>query len=227
MAGESTLIVAVRSATQALTAALAAYEAANAPAPTPAPPPPAAPVYRLILVGDSRLNGDWNALLGRNDILNLSVAGTKASDWLANWSANCQAIRDSGAKKVIVQFGKNDVDAGKTPAVIAHEIQDIVSLIGTYTSARVGVLGPLPVSANSQNAAYINQQINQLQGAIPPKVAAASPTGVWHQGFQTLVNSSDQLIPTYTDDGSHLNAAGREIYKSSIPALEALIPSSP
>lgn len=217
MSGETIFISSVRAATASLVAALADYDAANAQTPP-------ASTYSLVLVGDSRLNGDWNALLGRTNILNLSVAGSKATDWLANWQANVQTIKDSGAKKVIVQYGKNDVDAGKTAAVIAHDIQDIVSLIGYHApGVRVGVLGTLPVSATYQNASTINQVISQLNSALPNKVATASPVGVWHQGFQSLVDNW-ALVSSATDDGSHLNATAKSTYKTSITALEAAIP---
>lgn len=215
MTNENTLISAVRTATASLVSALAAYDAANVQS-TPTN-------YNLVLIGDSRLNGDWNVLLGRTDILNLSVAGSKATDWLANWQANVQTIINSGAKKVIVQYGKNEVDAGKSVPAIAHDIQDVVAIIGNHTTARVGVLGTLPVSDTVSNATALNVAINQLQGAIPPQVASASPSGFWYQGYQNMV-SGGYLISAYTNDGSHLNENGKQIYKNSIATLEAMIP---
>jgi lysophospholipase L1-like esterase len=212
---ETLLIQKIRLAISEINVALAEYanNASILPQPT-----------KLVLFGDSRLNGDWNVLLNRNDILNLSVAGSKATDWKAKWQENVQKVKDSGAKKVIIQYGKNEVDAGMSPAAIAHEIQDIVTLIGVYApGVRVGVLGTLPVSIDSQNADYINTQINSLQSAILSSINATNPKGIWYQGFQSLVQN-EAIKQEYTDDGSHLNNAGKTVYKKSILDLEALIP---
>ena len=227
MSAESDFIAAVRAATAALVAALAALDANAAP-------PVSGPPYDVVLVGDSRLAGtdanakiDWGSLTGLK-ILNLAVPGSKAVDWIANWQANVQAITNSGAKKVIVQYGKNEADSqgpNFTAASVAHNIQDVVALIQNYTSARVGVLGPIPVTTAVQNASVLNSFINQLQSTVPAAIAAISPPGTWYQGL-SAIRSGDALNPAYSSDGSHFNAAGIQAYAPSISALAAAIPSN-
>lgn len=177
----------------------------------------------LVLVGDSRMNGDWNTLLGRTDIVNMSVAGSKASDWLANWPANCATITASGAKKVLVQYGKNEIDAERAVNLIAHDLQDVASIIQNHCpDVKVCVLATLPVLATSQNATYTNGQVALLLPQIISQMASASPVTAYLQGYQTLVDNG-ALMAIYTDDGTHLNASGKDIYKNTITQAEALL----
>jgi hypothetical protein len=206
MAGESDLI-------NALESALAKYRAANSPTingPT------------LALIGDSRLNGDWNSLLGRNDIANLSVAGSKTTDWLANWQANIALIPNT-VTKAIVQFGKNDIDAEYTDYQIAHGLQDIATLIHNYTNITVGVLAPLPVTSTASGASNTNSRTAGLLPDIISECSNATPEIEYYEGYQTLV-SSGALLSQYADTGgTHLNGAGRDIYKNSITTLEGML----
>lgn len=192
----------------AIRAALAAYDAPSSS-------------YAIVLIGDSRLNGDWNALLGRTDILNLSVAGSKASDWLANWQANLNLIPQS-VTKAIVQYGKNEIDAGMSSYDNAHGIQDVVTIIQTHRNIKAGALGTLPVATSISNSSYINAAVQNLLPFIASQMSSASPIARYYEGYQTLV-SDGALLLQYTDDGSHLNAAGKEIYKNSITQLESLL----
>src|SRR3546814_6566701 len=105
----------------------------------------------------------------------------------------------------------NLVDAGRAVADIGHDFQDVVTLIGAYCNgSRVGVLGPLPVTASSPNAAMINSQLNQLGGVLyNPYLPAASPVGIWYQGFAppglpSLVNGSGQLLDRSEEPTSEL-----------------------
>src|SRR3546814_69329 len=125
-----------------MTAAFTVYDAGQQPPPQNGP-------YTLGVLGDSRMAVDWNAILGRTDILVLAVPGQRISDWKANWQTNCQTMAATGIKKWICEWGKNDVDAGRAVADIGHDFQDVVTLIGAYCNgSRVGVLGPLPVTAS-------------------------------------------------------------------------------
>lgn len=204
MSAESDFITSVR-------AALATYDASVSPLTGPT----------LVLIGDSRLNGDWNSILGRTDILNLSVAGTKASDWLASWQSNLNLIPVS-VTKAIVQFGKNEIDASEAVSSIAHDIQDVVTIIRNHRSIKAGALGTLPVSTSTSGASTINTAVAALLPYISSQMSSASPASQYYEGYQTLV-SSGALIGTYTDDGSHLNAAGKVIYGPSITTLEGML----
>lgn len=204
MTGESAFISSVRSA-------LATYDTANASGDSPT----------LALVGDSRLLGDYNTLLGRTDIINLAIAGTKASDWLTDWSGSLSLI-PSTVTKVIVQYGKNEIDANEATSNIAHGIQDVVTIMRTHRSLKAGALGTLPVSTGTSNSSTINSAVASLLPVISSQMSGASPVSQYYEGYQTLV-SSGALLDTYTSDGSHLNSAGMAIYKNSITTLESML----
>lgn len=178
--------------------------------------------YNVALIGDSRLADNisgtytWAGLLGRTDVISLAVPGEKAIDWLANSSSKIAQLKATGANIVIVQYGKNDVDAGKTASQIATSIGQIVNTIqSAISTANIYVLGILPVAASSPNSQYVNNIIDQTGTLIYNAVGATR----WCQGYGGMKGNDNALIASYTDDGTHLNAAGRDIYKSILTSL--------
>lgn len=206
MVGENTFINSVRSA-------LSVYDAANQPT---------SPI--LALVGDSRFSGDWNTILGRNDIVNLSVAGLRSQTWKDSWQVNVASI-PSTVRRVIIQFGKNDIDAEIPSAEIAQNIQDIATLIHNYgpSGVKCGVLGTLPVTVSAPNAAITNSKTQALLPFIVSKMASASPIVRYYEGYQGLVSNGALIAQNADSGGAHLNNEGKVIYASSLVALEAML----
>lgn len=217
-----TFVATVRPIAAALMAALAAYDAAIA-----APPAPPASV---VLIGDSRIAdypddwGTWSQLLERPDIVSKGVPGEKALDWLNDQPARLLALQATGASRFVIQYGKNDIDGGATAAVVAQRIVAIIQAIkSSIPGAKVAVLGVLPVTTSAPNAAYINAIIDQTGTSIYTAITAANVGGVWHQGYAGMKGGSNDLLPQYAADPSHLNAAGRAKWGPSILTAASLL----
>jgi hypothetical protein len=189
-------------------------------------PGPTPQQYRVALDGDSRLadnvagNYTWAGLMGRTDVMNIATAGLRAEEWLAEINSTIQVLITNNIKVYVLQIGKNDADMGRSAAHIAEYIRQGINLIKLAApDVIIKVLGILPVAASANNSTHTNTVIDQTG----PLIYAAVGPDIWDQAYQGMKGSDNALLPTCTDDGSHLNGTGRNQYLPKLISFANLV----
>jgi len=150
-------------------------------------------------VGDSHLAVPaWTTLLGI-DTDNQAVSGARLSEILLQ----VDQLAD-GIGLCFVMGGKNDIDAGRTSAQIAADQLAVCAKLKARGITPV-LMTMFYVSSFYPNGSYINSVVNPVANhTYRPCIDAGY---VWLNVVDSVC-ADNVLLPQYTSDGCHLNAAG-------------------
>lgn len=166
---------------------------------------------KIVLLGDSML-----AYLPLNDfglddlVENCGIPG----DTTIGVKNRLDDIYPLLPSRVILNVGSNDLVL--TSLSIDETVENILFLRDTLESKGipVSVLSMTPVLRNhpKSNMDYIQHRTQKMLIAINQRLSKILPESVFIDVFHPLLDASNQLNPSYTTDGIHLNHEGYTIY---------------
>ncbi len=179
---------------------------------------------KIVMFGDSHIqSGNWNELLGINEVVNRGIAGDDTQGMIAR----IQSVLDLRPKVVIIEAGINDVYNWVPNEVILDNLKQIVSKL-KKTGSQV-ILQSIFYSAKLWGEDWIkrnrpdldvpkynkerNKNIDKLNAQI--KQLAQKEDVIFLDINQKLSNKI-YLKDEYTRDQLHLNANGYKIWSESL-----------
>lgn len=166
--------------------------------------------YDIVMFGNSIMaHGDWRAITGRCDILNLGVGGLTVADL----QQQTGRVFGSRPRYCFIEVGINDITNG-----ISYDayISGLGQLIGHISSKGIQVVslhilyttGAFPRSkAINEQVARFNNGIDSLAGALHTDVI----------NMNQLLAPDGVLLPEYAQsDGLHISDAGYAIWGAEL-----------
>ena len=163
----------------------------------------------IAAIGDSHVErAPWHMILGRADVANLGIGGDTTSGVLRR----AGSVGASGAERVFILVGINDILAGRSPEAVVQGIAAIVQAVGPGKAVVVSLLPVTGRYARHQQAVdVVNARSREF---CPAPCRFLDVSGALGEGG---------LDPANTRDGLHLNARG---YLALARAISPLIGST-
>jgi len=166
--------------------------------------------YDIVMFGNSIMaHGDWRAITGRCDILNLGVGGLT----VANLQQQTGRVFGSRPRYCFIEVGINDITNG-----IRYDayISGLGQLIGHISSKGIQVVSfhILYTTGDFPRSKAINEQVARFNNGID-SLAGALHTDVIN--MNQLLAPDCVLLPEYAqDDGLHISDAGYTIWGAEL-----------
>jgi len=173
------------------------------------------PPKDVVLVGDSMVAYLNPSLYNLLDITLQGIAG----DTTKGVKERLNLIYRLNPKKVILSIGSNDlVILNETPKKVAENILSLAYEIEKETHAKVYVLSMTPVIRDHDisNPLYISTRTNEMLEEINNMLSQTLNHDVFIDLYHDLIDENDNLNPSFSTDGIHLNQKGYEIYTKYI-----------
>jgi lysophospholipase L1-like esterase len=166
----------------------------------------------IVLLGDSLTErGEWRELLERDDILNRGIAG----DTARGARSRLDPVIRARPRLVVIMLGINDLEAGRAPADVAADIDEIVIVLRQrLPDVRIVLQGVLPMRDVGRGLGVSLQAVDDLDARIASLAKRHRATFV--DVRSQLVDSSGQLSAATTQDGVHLNGAGYALWAAAL-----------
>lgn len=165
----------------------------------------------LVLVGDSLTrNGDWEALLPGEQIVNLGVPGDTSDDVIAR----LDQVVEARPAVVALLVGTNDLAWRRSVEHIVRNVETIlVTLRKELPEGRILAQSVLP---RGREFADQIRDVNRHLWQFAPTVHAG-----WLDLWPAMAQEDGELNPAFTEDGLHLTAEGYRAWAAELaPALE-------
>lgn len=189
----------------------------------------------VAVVGDSRAVGrgdaGWNgALQGSsqrafgqfNAVMSIGQSGNTLQAFIASHAK--QVALAVYASHINLEFGINDVTAGRSAAQIQADTNTVLGYFTSALKTSVNTMSPVTTTTNGwgDDAGQTVTANESVRIAVNAQRLATLPAGVVSYDLNAAVNSSASsgkwlsLPGTTTDDGTHLARIGAEIQSAAI-----------
>jgi lysophospholipase L1-like esterase len=165
----------------------------------------------VLLVGDSRVESMRPPALhgaARTYVVNAGVSGTTTEAWTELLPPRSSTRRYATA---VFWAGVNDLHFGRPSAAeVASRISQIARRLRQYAQ-RVRVIEQIPVRLAQPDASHaMNTKLAEINARVRAQLQR-EPTIAIVPLHDTLRAPDGQLSPTYSRDGLHLNAKGKQL----------------
>lgn len=166
--------------------------------------------YDIVMFGNSIMaHGDWRAITGRCDILNLGVGGLTVADL----QQQTGRVFGSRPRYCFIEVGINDITNG-----ISYDayISGLGQLIGHISSKGIRVVSfhILYTTGAFPRSKAINEQVTMFNNGIDSLVGALHTDVI---NMNQLLAPDGVLLPEYAqDDGLHISDAGYTIWGAEL-----------
>jgi lysophospholipase L1-like esterase len=174
----------------------------------------------IVLVGDSITEGFRIGEMTGRDIMvyNRGINGDTTEGLLEHMAESCFGLSPA---KIFLLIGTNDLGNGVEPAVVAGNIETMLTLIQEQIPAtQVHVLSLLPVNAAASPEARqmvgIRTRDKILETNMLLSRLAEQYGAVYISLFESLADDTGDLRPDFTPDGLHLSVAGYSVLLDGI-----------
>ena len=169
---------------------------------------------RIVLVGDSRIDeGEWDELLGRDDVANRGISGDTTAGLLARFAETFP--RPVGV--CVLQIGINDLMQGKPVEQIERNFAQIVQKLEDGKLAGTIVL--TPVLLTGEKSAELNSRVAELNGRL---TRLADERAIKWLDLNATLAPRGHLEAKFTNDGTHLTGEGYQLFATALkPLLDA------
>lgn len=172
-------------------------------------------VRPIVFLGDSRIEeGQWEELLGRNDVSNRGISGDATSDVLDRLD---RSIPEATALCVI-QAGINDLNRGAAITEVVENYKQILAYLTNKSRAQVILTS---VILADERHSELNSRIVELNSKVSQ---LGDDRNIRWLDLNASLSPSGHLESRFTNDGIHFNKEG---YKTIARAISPLLPSKP
>ena len=174
---------------------------------------------RIVIVGDSRVDeGEWDDLLGREDVANRGISGDTTSGLLARLDGTFAGEADVG----VIQIGINDLMQGRPVEQVERSFREILQRLAE--SKRVKTLVLTSVLLTGENSRDLNAKVQELNARL---ARMAEEQGATWLDVNERLAPGGYLESQYTNDGTHLTGDGYQVFASMLkPVLERSVPAA-
>ena len=174
---------------------------------------------RIVMVGDSRIDeGEWDDLLGRDDVANRGISGDTTSGLLSRLDSTFAQEADV----CVIQIGINDLMQGSPTERVEQNFRELLRRLAESRRVKKTVL--TSVLLTGEKSRDVNAKIQELNAGLR---RLTEDVGV------TWVDVNERLAPDgflkreYTNDGTHLTGDGYRLFASALkPVLEQSAPAA-
>ena len=150
----------------------------------------------IAILGDSMLaRAEWRELLPELEVANLAIPGDYAA-WL---KGRIDPVLTSGAKRVVILVGINDVIERRSAAAIHADILETVAALRA-ADMQVTIVSTLPCSASATHCGNAAEVVADLNAAM-----AKNSGGARYLDVAKQFAPDGYLLDQYTYDGVHMN----------------------
>lgn len=147
----------------------------------------------VVMLGDSLVeHGNWNYLLGRNDVLNSGAPGFTTSHFVFMLRAE---VLNHKPKVCFIEGGINDIAVG---IPVERTLENIRSLIDTLQSNQITVVLQSIVFTRDTSQNEVIASLNQHYQTI------AKEKNISYIDLNTKLSRNQMLKEEYSKDGVHL-----------------------
>jgi lysophospholipase L1-like esterase len=166
--------------------------------------------HKTYLFGDSISSGLGNTL--GQSLLNFALGGLSSISLVEQLKAlSAASLKHSHA---IIAIGTNDALYGTSDQVISQNVRRAIDLVRSMDATRVILVGAFYATPRASKNIWLagsNQRINEINHLLK-RVTAEEQTQFIFAPLYALFHQ-EALNPKFTQDGVHLNAQGKAIYK--------------
>lgn len=168
---------------------------------------------KIIVMGDSRINVNWNRLMGRNDIV--SIHGGQIEDLIER----VDFAYELKPELCLVMIGINDMFWMKTPK---ETFEDYKKLMEKMLRKKLNIViqsllyvGPIKIFYREQN-----KEVDELNAMLRKY---CEEMGIVFLDLNKYFSENAHLIMEYSSDGVHINDKGYKVWKKElIPLLNSM-----
>jgi len=161
------------------------------------------PKSLYVMLGDSITEeGDWNALMKRDDILNRGISGDTTTGVLRRME-----YLGSQPKICFIMIGVNDLSRGSS---VEEVFDNYVKIINTLTSQKIT---PVIQSILLTDRPGLNSKITVLNQKLKQ---FSRSKNIRFVDLNKKLAPNGVLLDTYSEDGQHLNAKGYTIWAEAV-----------
>jgi hypothetical protein len=167
----------------------------------------------IVVMGDSRINTNWNKLMHRNDIV--EIHGGEIEDLMLQ----INFVKKIKPKICLVMIGINDMFWLNTPKQAFENYKLLIKKLQSddYKIVIQSLIYVCPVKLFFREQ---NQEVDKLNAMLKNY---ASNNGLIYFDINSSLSKDNALDTDYSTDGVHINHAGFELWKSKlIPLLNNL-----
>lgn len=161
---------------------------------------------KIVFFGDSRVQeGNWDQLLGRNDVINSGFRGFTSSHlrWIVK-----ESVLDYNPEICFIEVGVNDLGAG----IPMQRIQlNIKSLMDTLQVNNIlPVIQSVIYQENNPNSKRMIDSLNCFIETF------CKENGIEYLDINSKLSNSNGLKNEYSKDGTHFNDSGYKVWRNEI-----------
>ena len=174
---------------------------------------------RILMVGDSRIDeGEWDELLGRDDVANRGISG----DTIAGLLARFDATFPRAVAACVLQVGINDLMQGAPVEQTERNYRKLLQQIQDQKLAGTIVLTSAVLTG--AGSPELNERVTELNNRLKH---LAEERGVKWLDLNAALAPRGHLDEKYTNDGTHLTAAGYQVFAAALKPLIHELPEDP
>lgn len=167
----------------------------------------------IVVMGDSRINTNWNKLMERNDIVKIH------GGWVKDLMPHIEFVKKLKPKICLVMIGINDMFWVKTPEQTFEKYKLLIRKLQNkdYKIVIQSLIYVCPVKLFYREQ---NQEVDTINSMLKDY---ARKNSLIYFDINTDLSKNKALNTDYSSDGVHINNAGFELWKSKlIPLLNDL-----
>jgi lysophospholipase L1-like esterase len=163
----------------------------------------------IVMIGDSRLNTDWNELMGRNDI-ELLHGGQ-----IENIMPQIDSISKLNPKYCMIMIGANDMFWRKTPQ---KAFEDYKLMVDRMFEKNIKIIIESVIYVCPAKLFYKeqNKEIDELNSMLE---RYCKEKGVYFFNINEKLSESGYLKKEYSSDDVHINDKGYQVWRSELLPL--------
>jgi lysophospholipase L1-like esterase len=160
-------------------------------------------------MGDSRINTNWNELMGRSDIVRIY------GEQIENLTLKINCIKNIKPKICLVMIGIHDMFWLKTPEQTFEDYKLLINKLKSddYKIVIQSLIYVCPVKLFFREQ---NQEVDTTNALLKDY---AINHGLIYFDINTSLSKNNALNTDYSSDGVHINPAGFELWKSKLTPL--------
>ena len=173
---------------------------------------------RIVMLGDSRVDeGEWDDLLGRDDVANRGISGDSTSGLLSRLDGTFAREADV----CVIQIGINDLMQGSPVERVEQNFRELLRRLTDSKRVKETVL--TSVLLTGEKSRDLNAKVQELNAGLR---RLAEEMGVTWLDVNEHLAPSGFLKREYTNDGTHLTGDGYRLFASTLkPVLEQSAPA--
>ena len=163
----------------------------------------------IVVMGDSRINTNWNKLMHRNDIV--EIHGGEIEDLVPQ----INFVKKIKPKICLVMIGINDMLGINTPKQTFENYKLLIEQLQSndYKIVIQSLIYVCPVKLFFREQ---NQEVDTINAMLKNY---ASNNGLIYFDINTILSRDKALNVDYSSDGVHINDTGFELWKSKLVPL--------